>query len=165
MKQVLKTTFAILASAACWALAVPAHAQDSPQPMRGAEVSAVDQAPDAKKYLGGKPGGQTKVARTYRDQPPVIPHAVENFDEITLEENQCLTCHGPDVYKKKNAPKIGDSHFLDRDGKKLASTSALRHNCVQCHVPQVDAPPLVENSFKGDMAESKSQKPGTGTKN
>jgi len=32
-------------------------------------------------------------------------------------------------------------------------------------VPQVDAPPLVENSFKGDMAESKSQKPGTGTKN
>ena len=86
-------------------------------------------------------------------------------DEITLEENQCLTCHGPDVYKKKNAPKIGDSHFLDRDGKKLATTSALRHNCVQCHVPQVDAPPLVENSFKGDMAESKLQKPGTGKKN
>jgi cytochrome c-type protein NapB len=59
--------------------------------MRGADVSAADQAPEAKKYLGGKPGGQEKVARTYRDQPPVIPHAVENFDEITLEENQCLS--------------------------------------------------------------------------
>jgi len=165
MKQVLKTTFAVLASAACWALAAPGHAQDSPQPMRGAEVSAVDQAPDAKKYLGGKPGGQAKIARTYRDQPPVIPHAVENFDEITLEENQCLTCHGPDVYKKKNTPKIGDSHFLDRDGKKLAGTSALRHNCVQCHVPQVDAPPLVENSFQGDIAEGKAEKALAGKKN
>jgi cytochrome c-type protein NapB len=24
-----------------------------------------------------------------------------------------------------------------------------RHNCVQCHVPQVDAPPLVDNQFVG----------------
>jgi cytochrome c-type protein NapB len=26
---------------------------------------------------------------------------------------------------------------------------------VQCHVPQVDAPPLVENDFKGDIASAK----------
>ena len=164
MKPTLKTTFAILA-AACWALSAPLSiAQEAPKPMRGAEVPAVDEAPAAKKYLGGKPGGQEKVARTFKDQPPVIPHAVENFDEITLEENQCLSCHGPDVYKKKNAPKIGDSHFRDRDGKVLAEASALRHNCVQCHVPQVDAPPLVENSFKGDIAEGKPAKPA-GKKN
>lgn len=154
MKQVLKTTIAILATAACWALVMPVQAQDSPQSLRGAEVAAVDQAPAEKKYIGGKPGGQAKVARTFRDQPPIIPHAVENYDEITLEQNQCLSCHGADVFEKKKAPKIGDSHFLDRDGKKLATASPQRHNCLQCHVPQVDTPPLVENSFKGDIADS-----------
>lgn len=159
MKSTLKTRFAILAAAACWALSGPlAQAQESPRPMRGADVSAADRAPEAKKYLGGKPGGQEKVARTYRDQPPVIPHAVENFDEITLDENQCLSCHGADNYKKKKAPKIGDSHFRDREGKQLDHASAARHNCTQCHVPQVDAPPLVENDFKGDLAEGKTAK-------
>lgn len=156
MKTTLKMRFAILAATACWAISAPlAQAQDAPQPMRGADVSAADQAPEAKKYLGGKPGGQEKVARTYRDQPPVIPHAVENFDEITLEENQCLSCHSEDTYKKKKAPKIGDSHFRDREGKVLATTSPLRHNCTQCHVPQVDAPPLVGNDFKGDIVAAK----------
>ncbi|HNE43600.1 MAG TPA: nitrate reductase cytochrome c-type subunit [Rhodocyclaceae bacterium] len=155
MKLTLKTTFAILATAACWTLAPQAFADEALKAMRGADVAAPDQAPDAKNYLGGKPGGQQKVARTFKDQPPVIPHAVENFDEISLEENQCLSCHGADVYKKKKAPKVGQSHFLDRDGKKLDEASARRHNCVQCHVPQVDAPPLVGNDFKGDVAEAK----------
>lgn len=159
MKFTLKLSCAVLASAACWAFASPAFAQEAPKPMRGADVAAVDQAPEAKKYLGGKPGGQEKVARTFKEQPPVIPHAVENFDEITLEENQCLTCHSATNYQKKKAPKIGDSHFRDREGKVLPETSALRHNCVQCHVPQVDAPPLVDNDFKGNLAEGKA-KPG-----
>ena len=150
----LKTTMAVLAAAACWSMSPMAIGQDAPKPMRGADVVASDLAPDVKAYKGGKPGGQQKIARTYQKQPPVIPHAVENFDEITLEENQCLSCHGQDVYKKKNAPKVGDSHFLNRDGQKLEDTSSLRHNCVQCHVPQVDAPPLVENTFKGDVPEA-----------
>lgn len=155
MKQTLKTIFAVLAAAACWAFALPAVSDESLKPMRGADVAAVDQAPEAKKYIGGKPGGQVKVVRTFRDQPPVIPHAVENFDEITLEENQCLTCHSAATYQKKKAPKIGDSHFRDREGHVLPEASALRHNCVQCHVAQVDAPPLVENSFKGDIVAGK----------
>ncbi|MCG2575453.1 nitrate reductase cytochrome c-type subunit [Dechloromonas sp. XY25] len=155
MKHTVKLSCAVLASVACWAFASPALAQEAPKPMRGADVAAVDQAPEAKKYLGGKPGGQEKVARTFKEQPPVIPHAVENFDEITLEENQCLTCHSAANYQKKKAPKIGDSHFRDREGKVLPEASALRHNCVQCHVPQVDAPPLVDNDFKGNLAEGK----------
>ena len=157
MKHTVKLSCAVLASVACWAFASPAVAQEAPKPMRGADVAAVDLAPEAKKYLGGKPGGQEKVARTFKEQPPVIPHAVENFDEITLEENQCLTCHGAANYQKKKAPKIGDSHFRDREGKVLPEASALRHNCVQCHVPQVDAPPLVDNDFKGNLAEGKTK--------
>ncbi len=157
MKQSLKLSCAVLASVACPAFASPVLAQEAPQPLRGPDVSAVAQAPDAKKYLGGKPGGQEKMARTFKEQPPLIPHAVENFDEITLEENQCLTCHSATNYQKKKAPKIGDSHFRDREGKVLPDVAAARHNCVQCHVPQVDAPPLVDNEFKGNLAEGKAK--------
>ncbi len=158
MKTTLKMTLAALVSASCWLLALPASADDGAKSMRGAEITTPDVAPEPKAYQGGKPGGGQKLARTFQGQPPVIPHAVTNFDEITLEENQCLTCHGADVYKKKNAPKVGDSHFMDRDGNKLAGISSLRHNCVQCHVPQVDAPPLVESTFKGVVAKSAGDK-------
>ncbi|MCL2523225.1 MAG: nitrate reductase cytochrome c-type subunit [Betaproteobacteria bacterium] len=149
MKQTVMMIFAVLAAAGCWNMA------QAPTPMRGSDVAAVDQAPDVKKYLGGKPGGQDKVARTFNDQPPVIPHAVENFDEISLEENQCLSCHSAENYEKKNSPKIGDSHFRDREGHVLKAASAARHNCLQCHVAQVDAPPLIGNDFKGDIIAGK----------
>ncbi len=157
MNKSIRKIIAVLAVAVCWAPALPSLAQNAPVAMRGADVTAPDVAPEAKKYLGGKPGSHEKVARTYRDQPPVIPHAVDNFDEITLEENQCLSCHGADTYKKKNAPKVGDSHFRDRNGNLLQEASAGRHNCVQCHVPQVDAPPLVGNTFQGDLAKTASK--------
>lgn len=115
--------------------------------MRGADVAAADAAPPVKDYSGKRPGTQPLVARTFSTQPPVIPHAVENFDEVSLGENQCMDCHGPANYVKKNAPKLGDSHFV-------AATKAFdasRHVCSSCHVPQVDAPALVENRFIGNI--------------
>lgn len=159
MTKPLTMSLATLIAATALALLAPlAHATDTPKSMRGADVNAADAPADTKAYAGKRPGSQPLVARTFSTQPPVIPHAVENFDEITLEENQCLSCHGVDVYKKKNAPVIGDSHFVGRDGKKQATASAARHNCVQCHVPQVDAPPLVENAFQGDVGKPKAAK-------
>lgn len=115
--------------------------------MRGTDVTAADAAPETKAYAGKRPGTQSLVARTFAQQPPVIPHAVDNFDEVTLTENQCLDCHGPDNYVKKNSPKLGDSHFV-------AATKAFdasRYVCTSCHVPQVDAPALVENRFVGNV--------------
>ena len=115
--------------------------------MRGTDVAVADPAPAPKEYAGKRPGTQPVVARTFSTQPPVIPHAVDNFDEVTLTENQCLDCHSLDNYVKKNAPKLGDSHFV-------AATKAFdtsRHNCTACHVPQVDAPALVENKFIGNI--------------
>lgn len=120
--------------------------------MRGADVAAGDKADAEKAYVGKKPGLQQKIARTFQEQPPLIPHAVDNFDEITLEENQCMSCHSAATYQKKQAPKIGDSHFINpATGQKLVDGSMARHNCTQCHVPQVDAPPLVGNSFVGNL--------------
>lgn len=112
--------------------------------MRGTDVSAPDKAPAPLAYKGSRPGTQPKVERTFALQPPVIPHTLDNFDEVNREENQCIDCHGPANASRKNAPKLGDSHFTDAAKTQL---SASRYNCTQCHVPQVDAPALVENKF------------------
>ncbi len=146
MKTQLKLTMAALA--ACFTFS--AIAADATKSMRGLDVAAPDPVAAEKSYVGKRPGTQEPIVRTFSTQPPVIPHSIENFDEVTLEANQCLDCHGAANYQKKKAPKVGDSHFVTRDGKKLSEASAARHNCVQCHVPQVDAPPLVENAFQGD---------------
>lgn len=146
MNKTLKLT--ITAMATCFAAL--AFAADGAKSMRGSDVAASDPVAEVKNYVGKRPGTQEPVARTFSTQPPVIPHAVENFDEVTLEGNQCMDCHGAANFEKKKAPKIGDSHFIDREGKKHAEAVGGRYNCVQCHVPQVDAPPLVDNVFKGD---------------
>ncbi len=146
MKIQLKLSMAVLAAA----FSLSTLAADAPKSMRGADVAAPDAVATEKTYVGSRPGTTKPVARTFSTQPPVIPHSIENFSDINLEENQCMDCHSAANYKKKNAPKLGDSHFYDREGKKLDEASSARHNCVQCHVPQVDAPPLVENTFQGD---------------
>ena len=116
--------------------------------LRGADTAAADKAPaEQLAYTGKKPGLQKPIARTFSTQPPLVPHAVDNFDEITVESNQCMECHGMDSYQKKNAPKLGDSH-LDA-GKKLVTMD--RYQCNTCHVPQVDAKPLVDNTFVGHL--------------
>lgn len=115
--------------------------------MRGSDVTAADKAPEVLTYAGKRPGTQPVIARTFSTQPPVIPHAVENFDELTIAENQCLDCHGPDNYVKKNSPKISDSHFLAA----TKGFDSARHVCTSCHVPQIDAPALVENRFIGNL--------------
>ena len=132
-----------------------AFAQEGVKSMRGIDVAAPDEPAAEKLYAGIRPGKQDPIARTFSTQPPVISHAVEKFDEINLEVNQCLDCHSAANYKKNNAPVIGKSHFIDRDGKKHVDAANARYNCTQCHVPQVDAPPLVENVFKGDKVVKK----------
>lgn len=117
--------------------------------LRGSDAATPDQAPAVREQIGKKPGSQDKVARTFVGQPPVIPHATDNFDEVTLADNQCLECHGAQNYVKKSAPRISDSHFVSATGQKLADTDNRRHACQLCHVPQFDAPPLVDNQFVG----------------
>jgi len=148
MKHALKLSIAVLVT--CFsALSMAADATHS---LRGADVSAPDASTQQyRDFVGKRPGTQSPIERFYSTQPPVISHAVENFDEINLEENQCLDCHGAANYVQKNSPKVSDTHFLDRDGKQSPEASAARYNCNQCHVPQTDAPPLVDNTFKGDL--------------
>jgi cytochrome c-type protein NapB len=139
-------------------LSQPASAQQGAsgvQTLRGADAAATDQAPPERPSAGKPPGSQKPVARTFSTQPPVIPHSIEGFEEVTLQDNPCLMCHGPQNYKGAKAPKVAASHFKDRDGKILSEVSSARHQCTACHVPQADAKPLIENTFRGDAAARK----------
>jgi nitrate reductase cytochrome c-type subunit len=87
------------------------------------------------------------IQRNYVNQPPLIPHTIENY-QINLQSNKCLTCHSWSNYKEANATKISTTHFKDREGNVLANLAPRRYFCTQCHVPQFDAKPLVENTFE-----------------
>jgi len=87
--------------------------------------------------------------RTWKLQPPVIPHKTDN-DRVTMQENTCLNCHSKENAKKEDAPVIGDSHFVDAAGVVHEDMNMRRYFCSQCHVPQMDLDPLVENDFEGD---------------
>lgn len=142
-----KSTTILLATLAL-ALWQPASAQQAGskvQTLRGTSIEDADKAPGEKAYVGQRPGSQKPIARTFSGQPPLIPHTLEGFPAITLEVNGCLVCHEDG----KNAPKAGASHFKDRDGKILTEVSPARNQCTSCHVPQADAKPLVQNTFKG----------------
>jgi len=119
---------------------------EKPQGLRSSAIPAADAAPEMLNYAGKTPGEQEKIARTFEQQPPLIPHKIEGM-KLNFKTNKCLECHDKPFYKEEQAPKIGDSHYNDRDGKPLDKISMARYNCNQCHVPQVNAPPLVANTF------------------
>lgn len=87
------------------------------------------------------------IPRDYIQQPPLIPHKIDSYT-INLKFNKCLTCHSWANYKEAGATKISQTHFADRESNVMANVAARRYFCTQCHVPQVDAKPLVENTFE-----------------
>ena len=95
--------------------------------------------------------------RDYPQQPPLIPHNVQGL-LIQTRVNMCLACHARQTEKRSNSAKIPDSHFLDRVGTKTEDTVAPRRwFCTQCHVPQIDAPPLVANTYRAPLAANKTK--------
>lgn len=87
-----------------------------------------------------------RFARNYRQQPPLIPHAIERY-QIDLNANQCLSCHDWTNAGERQAPTLSMTHYLDRDGNQTDVVAGRRWFCNQCHVPQADAPALVDNFF------------------
>lgn len=115
------------------------------QSLRGAlSLDSDSQSFEKRKQIKQKDGFE----RSYKIQPPMIPHATDK-DKITLKGNTCMKCHSEKNHKKEKAPRIGDSHYIDRDGNKLDKLSSRRYFCNQCHATQVDAEQLVENNFVG----------------
>lgn len=88
--------------------------------------------------------------RAYRQQPPLIPHNIEKY-QINLKVNQCMRCHDWPYNVEEGAPKISETHYVDRKGVALDRVSRTRWFCTQCHVPQANARPLVDNDFESTV--------------
>ena len=85
--------------------------------------------------------------RAYRQQPPLIPHKVDGY-QITSTNNACMNCHDWPGHIEAKAPKVSETHYVDRAGVRLDKIAGTRYFCQQCHVPQTDTEPLVDNTFQ-----------------
>ncbi len=91
-----------------------------------------------------------RFERAYRQQPPLVPHKVSGY-QIDLRVNQCIACHDWPKNVEYEAPKISETHYVDRNNIRLDHVSRERWNCNQCHVPQANAKELIENNFKSAL--------------
>ncbi|MCW8348607.1 nitrate reductase cytochrome c-type subunit [Vibrio sp. ZSDZ65] len=111
--------------------------------LRGAsELEDTRPADDFKKY----PRDQV-IESDYVYQPPLVPHQIRGY-EVSLNANKCLACHSWKNAKEMGATKISVTHYMNREDAVLADVSPRRYFCLQCHVPQADAKPLVGNDFE-----------------
>jgi len=88
-----------------------------------------------------------RMPRNFAQQPPVIPHRVDGY-QIDKNFNKCLDCHARGKTEFSLAVPVSSTHYMNREGKELAQVSTRRYFCLQCHVAQEPARPLVGNSFQ-----------------
>ncbi len=136
---------------------------------------------DKTQYKTDPAGTSTKINRAFENAPPMIPHDTEGMLPITIDNNQCISCHDPMVAESMGATPLPKSHFtnfreqvnidkageLERDGKVVANSSDLktivkpldhlsnaRFNCSACHAPQSDSANVPKNNFSPDFRSS-----------
>ena len=133
---------------------------------------------DKTMYGTGYAGSGYKIERAFQDAPPMIPHDTEGMLPITISNNQCTSCHAPEVASSMGALPYPVSHMTDfrpatkmvdgkivKNGKVIENTSSdtlehvtvkltggkltgARFNCTQCHAPQSTGKLVVGNTFE-----------------
>lgn len=131
-------------------------------------------------YSKSTAGSGKVYKRAFQDAPPMIPHDVEGMLPITIKDNQCVSCHAPEVAKDmgakpyppshmtnfRAATAIGKSGKITKSGIEVENTSSdklknitmiqkdrlvgARFNCTLCHAPQSEGQ-LVENKFQAEF--------------
>lgn len=141
----LSTVVCLITMAVLLVVSSGSLAQESGRvkPLRDAPLGETSAPPDVLKQ--SVPAGG--FDRAYRQQPPLIPHKIEGY-QITTDNNACMNCHDWPGNTRVNAPKISETHYVDRQGVRLDKVAGTRYFCQQCHVPQADARPLVGNQFQ-----------------
>jgi cytochrome c-type protein NapB len=155
LEKIVRTATIVMIIAASF-LFGPAHAQKA----KTAEIANVNNGgqaslrglteldetrpADAFKQI---PKDRSPFASAYVYQPPLIPHQIRHY-ELSTNANKCLSCHSFKNSRESGATKISVTHYATREGQVLSDVSPRRYFCLQCHVPQAEAKPLVVNDFK-----------------
>ncbi|MEH6453024.1 MAG: nitrate reductase cytochrome c-type subunit [Psychromonas sp.] len=148
----MKKLLTAIVTAGIVALSTPVWSEDSDlnsnnggvASLRGmVEVSDINKSESLKIVQRDK---QT-IDRNYVQQPPMVPHTTRGY-QVNLNANKCLSCHSFKNAGEMGATKISVTHYEAQDGTTLSDVSPRRYFCLQCHVTQADAKPLVENTFQ-----------------
>jgi len=124
--------------------AMPVRAEPPLDAMRGATPILEATKPPR---LSNSVNDDNRMPRNFAQQPPVIPHRVDGY-QIDKNFNKCLDCHARGKTELSLAVPVSSTHYVNREGKVLAQVSTRRYFCLQCHVAQEPAKPLVGNSFR-----------------
>lgn len=110
-------------------------------------------------YGKAEPGKSKLLGRAFENSPPLIPHDLTGMLPIEETNNACMNCHMPDHATALGATPMPKSHFFDIDtGTDLKGVlDGKRYPCMQCHVPQVNIPEAIKNTFKADFRSKKSK--------
>lgn len=110
-------------------------------------------------YGKAEPGKSKPLGRAFENSPPLIPHDLTGMLPVAETHNACLNCHMPEHASALGATPIPRSHFVDLDtGKDLkGALDGERYPCMQCHVPQVNIPEAIKNTFRADFRSKKSK--------
>lgn len=138
MMRLLITSIAVLGCMSLVAIA----AETSLSTLRTAPLAETSKPP----RMTPQENKDIRQVRNYPEQPPIIPHATEDY-QVDARVNKCLTCHSRTAVGESQAPMVSITHFMDRDGQFLASVSPRRYFCNQCHVSQHEVKPLIDNTF------------------
>lgn len=133
---------AAIASGSLLAYGVSVGAVDPTDRMRGAPILEERTPPP----LQNPDNSDIRRQRAFAAQPPVIPHKVEGY-QVDKNVNRCMFCHARTRTQESGAPMVSLTHYQDREGNYLGEISPRRYFCMQCHVPQVEMKPLVNNRF------------------
>ena len=126
--------------------------------------------PDATNYGKDMAGSSKTITRAFQDAPPMIPHDTEGMLPITISNNQCTSCHAPEVASSMGTLPYPKSHMINFRGdsraiggtntssadmkdisiKETPTLAGARFNCSQCHAPQsqMEAP---ANTFQAEF--------------
>ena len=119
-----------------------------------------------------KPGEAEKIARSFENAPPMIPHTTRGFFPIKMDNNICFTCHLADKIEESGAVAMPESHFTDLRPKMVEVDGVMQFedegeihiekkdepihayfNCSQCHAPQAKITADIENLFTPEFRE------------
>lgn len=140
-------------------------------------------AGDRTEYSKVNAGESKVINRAFENAPPMISHNVDGMLPITINNNQCVTCHVDSAPYDKTIPSVPKSHFTDyrpatalsndgiitKEGKEVTNTSdfktvgkplgklsGTRFNCSQCHAPQSMVTEAPANEFKSEFRKENS---------
>ncbi|HMN80451.1 MAG TPA: nitrate reductase cytochrome c-type subunit [Burkholderiaceae bacterium] len=144
----VRSLYKLVLAACLFALGAPLAQSAGPEPvrlegLRGGTPIEADNVPTPFKQERDHAASD----RDFVQQPPLIPHTIANY-QVTKNFNKCMDCHAFQKAKASGATRVSVTHFRTREGQELDNISPRRYFCTQCHVPQTDAKPLVDNTFQ-----------------